>query len=141
MSRNWKLSYKWLGPYRVRKAILEKGTYILEEFDGTPLAGTYTSNRLKKFVERHRFYIPVTIDSKDDSSESSDSSSDEGGELLSYRAPIRRSARIQQQLDTPILEAPTHPKLGRFATVPPTLTVEQRREYVRYEEDDEGNLL
>jgi hypothetical protein len=62
MSRNRKLSYKWLGPYRVRKAILEKGTYILEEFDGTPLAGTYASNRLKKFVERDRFYVPVAIE-------------------------------------------------------------------------------
>jgi hypothetical protein len=56
MSRNRKLSYKWLGPYRVKKAIPEKGTYILEEFDGTELSGTYAGNRLKKFVERERFY-------------------------------------------------------------------------------------
>ena len=59
MSRNRKLSYWWLGPYRVQKAIPAKGTYILEEFDGTPLAGTYAGNRLKKFVEQERFYIPA----------------------------------------------------------------------------------
>jgi hypothetical protein len=138
MSRNRKLSYKWLGPYRVREAIPEKGTYILEEFDGTPLAGTYASNRLKKFMERHRFYIPVTTDSKNDSSESSDEE-EEG--LPSIEVPVRRSSRIQQQ--QPIVDAPMPdaPQTGRFIIVPPMLTVEQRREYVRYEEDDEGNLL
>jgi len=33
------------------------------------------------------------------------------------------------------------PKLGRFEIVPLSLTDEQRREYVRYEEDNEGNLI
>jgi len=33
------------------------------------------------------------------------------------------------------------PRLGRFKIVPLSLTDEQRREYVRYEEDDEGNLV
>jgi len=99
MSRNRKLSYKWLGPYRVRKAIPKKGTYILEEFDGTQLAGTYSGNRLKKFVVRNRFYGPVTdeeVESEDsDSPEESESSEDEEL-LLQTEAPIRRSARIQQ---------------------------------------------
>ena len=35
MSRSRKLSYKWLGPYKVWKVIPDKGTYILEEFDST----------------------------------------------------------------------------------------------------------
>jgi len=99
MSRNRKLSYKWLGPYRVRKAIPEKGTYILEEFDGTQLAGTYSGNRLKKFVVRNRFYGPVTdeeVESEDgDGPEESESGEDEEL-LLQTEAPIRRSARIQQ---------------------------------------------
>jgi hypothetical protein len=34
MSQIQKLLYKWLRPYRVQKAIPEKGTYILEEFNG-----------------------------------------------------------------------------------------------------------
>jgi hypothetical protein len=33
------------------------------------------------------------------------------------------------------------PRLGRFEIVPLSLTEEQRREYVRYKEDDEGNLI
>src|SRR6202011_5709172 len=128
MSRNRKLSYKWLGPYRVRKAIPEKGTYILEEFDGTELSGTYAGNRLKKFVARDRFYIPVTTEFDQDNESAEEN-------LALAENPVRRSVRIQQavqQTDTP---------MGRFVIVPLTLTEEQRREYVRYEEDEEGNLL
>jgi hypothetical protein len=33
------------------------------------------------------------------------------------------------------------PRLSRFKIVPPPLTKEQRRQYVRYKEDDEGNLI
>jgi hypothetical protein len=39
--------------------ILNKGTYFLKEFDKTELASTYTSNCLKKFVQRNRFYMLV----------------------------------------------------------------------------------
>src|SRR3981189_429019 len=98
MSRNRKLSYKWLGPYRVKKAIPEKGTYILEEFDGIELSGTYAGNRLKKFVEQHSFYVPVATPN----SEGSGSSDDEG--LPSIEVLVRRSSRIQQQ--QPIVDAP-----------------------------------
>jgi len=147
MSRNRKLSYKWLGPYRVRKAIPEKGTYILEEFDGTQLAGTYSGNRLKKFVVRNRFYGPVTdeeVENEDSDSPEESESSENEELLLQTGAPIRRSARIQQnaqrqvEVDTPMPDAP---RPGRLVIVPPMLTEEQRREYVRFEEDDDGNLL
>jgi hypothetical protein len=33
------------------------------------------------------------------------------------------------------------PRPRRLEIVPPSLTDEQRREYVRYKEDDEGNLI
>ena len=74
-------------------------------------------------------------------SEGSGSSDDEEEGLPSIEVPVRRSSRIQQQ--QPIVDAPMPdvPQTGRFVIVPPTLTAEQRREYVRYEEDDEGNLL
>jgi len=62
MSQVRKLSYKWLSPYRVRKAILDKGTYFLEEFDGTALVSTYSKNHLKKFVQQSRFYTLVATD-------------------------------------------------------------------------------
>jgi hypothetical protein len=66
MSSNLKLSFKWLGPYRVRKANTLKGTYILKEVDGTLLKGTYTKNRLKKFVYKEGTFIPVKQEVKTD---------------------------------------------------------------------------
>jgi hypothetical protein len=33
------------------------------------------------------------------------------------------------------------PRPGRFEIVPLSLTEKQRREYVRYKEDDKGNLV
>lgn len=47
-----KLAFKWLGPYRIYNTIEEKGTYILEEQDGSRLAGIFTGDRLKKFHPR-----------------------------------------------------------------------------------------
>lgn len=59
MSR--KLAFKWLGPYRIYNAVEEKGTYMLEELNGSHLAGTFAGDRLKKFHPRqqlHLDYIP-----------------------------------------------------------------------------------
>jgi ribosome recycling factor len=36
---------------------------------------------------------------------------------------------------------PNAPRPGRLKIVPPSLTDEQRREYVKYKEDNEGNLI
>jgi hypothetical protein len=76
MSQARKLFYKWLGPYKVWKAIPDKGTYFLEEFDGTELAGSYSGNRLKKFIQRDRFYMLVAIGTDQDDDSSTDSSTD-----------------------------------------------------------------
>ena len=42
----------------MKKAILEKGTYKLKEFDRTRVLGTHPRNRLKKFVRHEGFYEP-----------------------------------------------------------------------------------
>ena len=76
MSQVWKLSYKQLSLYKVRKAIPDKGTYFLEEFDGTALAGTYSRNRLKKFVQQNRFYTLVATDHEGSDSNSASNSTD-----------------------------------------------------------------
>ena len=52
MSR--KLAFKWLGPYRICDLVKDKGTYMLEELDGSRLAGTFAADRLKKFHPRQR---------------------------------------------------------------------------------------
>jgi hypothetical protein len=40
MSRDRKLDTKWLGSYRVRQIKPERGTYHLEDLDGTPFPHT-----------------------------------------------------------------------------------------------------
>ena len=55
MSR--KLAFKWLGPYRISDAVRDKGTYMLEELDGSQLAGTFAGDRLKKFHPRQQLLL------------------------------------------------------------------------------------
>lgn len=55
MSR--KLSYKWVGPYKICDMVKDKGTYMLEELDGSRLAGTFAGDRLKKFHPRQRLQL------------------------------------------------------------------------------------
>ncbi len=55
MSR--KLSYKWLGPYRICEMVKDKGTYMLEELNGSRLASTFVGERLKKFHPRQRLQL------------------------------------------------------------------------------------
>ena len=55
-SKSTKLSWRWLGPYRVATADSLKGTYTLEDMDGAKLRGTFSGNRLKKFVKRDRYF-------------------------------------------------------------------------------------
>jgi hypothetical protein len=56
MSSDRKLNYRWLGPYRVRKAKQNKGTYWLEELDGTHLEGTFAAWRLKRFIQTQKYF-------------------------------------------------------------------------------------
>lgn len=49
-STSQKLAAKWLGPYRIHQANLEKGNYVLAEVDSSVLSDkTIAANRLKKY--------------------------------------------------------------------------------------------
>ena len=54
LDKQWsrKLDNRWMGPYLIRMARLDLGTYLLDELDGTGLSGVYTGDRLKKFILR-----------------------------------------------------------------------------------------
>ena len=58
MSR--KLFFRWLRPYRICNAVKDKGTYMLEELDGSRLAGTFAGDRLNKFHPRQRLHLDHT---------------------------------------------------------------------------------
>jgi len=55
LDKQWsqKLSNKWLGPYRIRQITQDRGTYLLEELDGTKLEGIYAGDRVKRFHPRY----------------------------------------------------------------------------------------
>jgi hypothetical protein len=81
----------------------------------------------------------VATDADSDNSSSINGSTDsEDSKLQALDNPIVcRSAWIQR--NTQILS--TAPRLSKFEIAPLPLTKEQRRQYVRYEEDDKGNLI
>jgi len=49
--------------------VTKKGTFELEEFDGTRVPGTHPGNRLKKFVKREGFYEPVEYEGDEEEEE------------------------------------------------------------------------
>ena len=83
--------------------------------------------------------MPEAMDVDIDNSSSTDGSIDSiNNRLLAlYSSMVRRSAWIQEnaQMQQDV------PRPERFEIVPPLLTNKQRREYVRYKEDNKGNLI
>jgi hypothetical protein len=91
--------------------VTEKGIYKLEEFDRTPVPGTYSGNRLKKFVKRKGFYKPA--ETEEDKESKAEVREEEEAEV----EPINFKVRV------------------------PTLIPAQQSEYIQYKEDDKGNIL
>lgn len=52
-----KLSLKWLGLYQICDALKDKDTYILEKLNRSQLAGTFVSDKLKKFHVRQQLQL------------------------------------------------------------------------------------
>ena len=53
-SHSHKLSNRWSGPYRIADATKkgDRGTYRLEEHDGTMFEGHFSGDRVKRFIAR-----------------------------------------------------------------------------------------
>jgi len=129
MSSDLKLSFRWLGPYRVKEANATKGTYVLEELDGTQLKGTYAGNRLKKFIYKKDAFMPVDLEESDSSKTGSTEEEDswEGDSAKDDNLP--RSAMATRSTDQ--RSSSTQP-----AVVLPGLTEAERSEYVRFSAED-----
>lgn len=65
MSRNTKLTPRWKGLFRIT-SISPKGTYTLEELDGTCLTGTYAGRRIAKFHQRNELDVGHLLRSVED---------------------------------------------------------------------------
>jgi hypothetical protein len=122
-SRNTKLLYRWLGPYRIQRSNQLKGSYVLEELDGIPLARTYAGNRLKKFVQRNQYwYSPDDEETgpiEDVALESSDDDEEEGV-----------TDNMREREDTPEVEKGTD-----IIVHVPALSDVEKEKYVRFDDD------
>ena len=67
VEKQWskKLDNRWLGPYLIREARLDLGTYLLSELDGTKLNGVYAGDRLKRFFQREGIELDTAEDAAD----------------------------------------------------------------------------
>ena len=101
-----------MGPYCVKRAISEKGTYELEEFDGTRMPGTHPRNQLKKFVKHKGFYEPV--EGKEEEEEEEDQQ---------LENEVGNDRGNEEEIEAEI-------KLTGFEIRLPTLTVAERSEYM-----------
>lgn len=56
ISNAMKLDFRWLGPYQIGEANVEKGYFKLKELgnDGVHLKGTVSTNKLKLFYQQDR---------------------------------------------------------------------------------------
>lgn len=63
-----KFEDRWLGPYRVVQR-LPKGSYLLEELDGTRLKKAFAARRLRRFYPRG---VPTTASDDSDAAEEED---------------------------------------------------------------------
>jgi hypothetical protein len=57
-------SNKWNGPFKVKKQ-LPKGSYLLEELDGTELQRAYAASHIKRFYPRGRRLDEIKDDEED----------------------------------------------------------------------------
>ena len=105
---------------------LSPDTCILQQYNTIGyfyLFTIYTGNRLKKFIKYNQFYKFVQTDTDLENSSENSSQAEESNQ--------------EEESET---EEPSQKELN-FQIVVPTLTAKERRQYVLYEEDDEGNLL
>ena len=74
LEKQWskKLDNHWLGPYIIREAKQDLGTYLLDELDCTRLQGTYAGDRLKKFYPREG----IDVQNQQENNESSEQESE-----------------------------------------------------------------
>jgi hypothetical protein len=122
-SKNTKLLYRWLGPYKVREANQLKGSYVLEELDGTLLRRTYAGNRLKQFVKRDQYWYSFDDEVEGPTPEEVEFRTD--AELEDEAA-----AEFYARTTTQEIEKDT----GIIVRVP-ELPESEKGKYVRFEED------
>jgi hypothetical protein len=102
---------------------LVKGTYSLSELDRTELAETFARNRLEKHVQRSRYFYSPEDDFKKGNEREEDHSEGSKTEAEGARDEERESVTVGVNKEAGVIV--------RVLTLPE----EERRKYVRFEED------
>jgi len=127
-SKATKLNWRWLGPYRVTTADSVKGVYTLEDMDGAALRGTFSSNRLKKFVERDRYFRASDEEVIDATEEERRLAIEKEARQLEEEE-AQAGALEQEEIET--LPKPAK----RLVIQPPRISERRKGQYVRFPDD------
>ena len=95
------------------------------------MLGMYLENQLKKFIKRKGFYKPVKEEEEDDK----DKEKEEGDKLNKAKEVCK--VKVEEKSKNTKAEF----KLMDFEIQLPTLTAEQRSQYIQYKEDKDKNIL
>jgi hypothetical protein len=144
MSRNQKLRPRWKGPFRISQAS-EKGTYLLEELDGTPLKATYAGNRVTRFYQRGTLENAIVTDQTPKGPEPLQPPNGPlGARLTPVPAAIRRTSRrigMRQEQHAPQSTDRSHQQVE--VRMPAPMTPGRRADYEvfdRINEDEDADL-
>ncbi|KAF8855170.1 hypothetical protein BDZ45DRAFT_746823, partial [Acephala macrosclerotiorum] len=108
-----------------------KGSYLLEEVDGTAIRRSYAGNRLKKFVKRDGYWDSLDNGENEDAVESVDFNDDEDADAEEEATREFRDRQSTQEIE----------KGTGIVVRVPELSEAERDKYIRFPEDwvDEGN--
>jgi hypothetical protein len=104
-----KMQFKWLGPFRIKAAVPDKGTFVLEELDGTQMRGTTAGNRLKVFFPRR--VVPVEA-----SEEEIEANARDAPEEIPQEA-VRRGRGRPRRIPLSVVDETVEPPPGAFLGV------------------------
>ena len=98
----------------MQAALIEKGIYELKEFNRTCVLGTHLGNWLKKFVKCKGFYKPVKDEDNNEEEEEDE----------------MNKVEEMQEVEVESKDVKAEFKLIDFEIQLPTLTAEQRSQYI-----------
>jgi hypothetical protein len=119
-----KLTFRWLGPFRIAEANADKGTYILKELDESIMKGTVNGSPLKRFHSRTELNVHNEGVAADAESEDMDEDEDDSSEVIHHLRPRRRR-------DGPAVEEGVLPSSDYgFSVVVPPLQLDQPLDFI-----------
>ena len=123
-SYSHKLTFRWLGPFRIAEVNADKGTYILKELDGSIMKGTVNGSRLKRFHSRAELNAGDEEFAADPESEDMNEDEYNGGGVEQRLHPLRQS-------DGPDLERIMSPSPEHsFSIMVPPLQLDQPLDFI-----------